>query len=812
MAQSIITTAPTLNYVATSDISSVANGSTQFSILFDPTVATLGSVIMFEYKLQIASAIIPNLDNTSFGFVSVENAIQSGLSNQYIISVQAENTTNDGSFTNTIQVRVYTGQKSSSDVIVTQWSNSLNVYYPPATPTISFGYYDPLTYYQSNDMFIALKESENTFTDYDTIKFIVCYFYQDMTNNTVWNVSEPIVSTPFTYGSDNYRTIHVPNIGQVSTTTGRDVVYVSVHAVYDWTHNSEKFYSVSYVSNEIIALEGSVDNKPDITSVDYKVYVPQNNNPAVPGNQTIYVTWNAPLNSIVPIYYVNHYDLYYSLNSGTSFIKYNTIQIPSTTFNQSVNVGTTGLNLTCGDNILFRVNAVTVTSAQEPSDPSSPVNFFKYSSAPTSLFITNTSVNGNGKVNLTVNFSNVTDKGCGSALSYVVLINEYVYTGTGNLSYSAATSSYSISYSDLPITKVGTVKVYLQTLNTNAVPAYNMTGIYAETPYIAETLTLEPIVYDVYTYQENLYQNMNLNWSLPTSVGWTNTGYDVYLSEDSGTFSKVSINTNPATLTTFSYNVSSYATSVKNLAFKIVANMLHTATNVTYQITSNTLSKKTFKYATAATNSVVNWAVANSGNTTMDLNIQFKNPSDVGVNNGLQYFIVSVYNSSNAVIDSTQITYVSGSGLYTVNFNDKNYSSYGSVKIQSYVTDTNTSNIITSSNYVASVEYTADTLPFFTDIVKNGAGTTVSGKIISNTVLYPTGQVVYPGTSTMNNKTFSTTSSNTTGFSISHTLGPNSENIYTFTITLSSFFSPSSIPTYFGILASNTAGIGIGKA
>ena len=124
---SIVTTSPTLSYVSSADVSSVVNdGLTKYEILFDASLIALGNLIMFEYKFQDIGASSPNLDNTSFGFISVEDAIQSGIENQYVIAVPAEANTFNGVATRTIQVRVYFGVTSlANNVVVTPWSNQL---------------------------------------------------------------------------------------------------------------------------------------------------------------------------------------------------------------------------------------------------------------------------------------------------------------------------------------------------------------------------------------------------------------------------------------------------------------------------------------------------------------------------------------------------------------------------------------------------------------------------------------------------------------------------------------------------------------
>jgi hypothetical protein len=824
---SIVTTSPTLSYVSSQDTSIAPSGSTNYMILFDQQSVTYGNVIMFEYKLQTVNSTIPDLVNTSFGFVAIENAIQSGIANQYIISVPAQETTNTGTPIETIQLRVYFGANNSNDVVVTDWSNELDVYLPPTTPVIytkidspTFGgaYYDPA----SGTLNVLLKASENVY-DYDNIQFIVCFFYQDSNNNTLWKVSDPTTATSVSLGTTPFRIITVPLDGTVSTTEGYEKVYASIHAVYDWqtSYYNISYHSVSFISNEVVAVNASSDSDPNITSVVYNVYTAAV--VEVPGDQSMTVTWEAPGNSPLPFFNVAYYDLYYSLNGG-AFTLY-VDNLSSTTLDYTVNVGSSGtsssnpLDLQCGDSIVFRVNAIDVQGTDSPSPDSVSTNIFKYSEAVTNLEITDvTYAEGymSNIVGLTVNFDGVStiespNKGCGNGLQYVVEINDTVYSGTGSLVY-VSEAQYSIVYSGLDIPQVGDVKVYLQTSNTNPLPTSPLDGIPSVVPYISNNLVLSPVAYQVYVTQLNEDQYMNLSWTDPTVSGWSVQSYDVEYSTDSGITWANATNTNS---NTYIFDASNFAlvNPPTYLIFRIKANMTNSGT--TYIITSNEESQYTFKYSIQPQSAMVNWSIGNNDSTAMDINVQFTNPTFLGVNDGFAYFLVQVYNLSDVAISTSQtVTLIPGTNPYIVNFNDVVYASSGYVKIQPFVYDSNSgypSTVITSIEYDIDAYYVTSTVPLFQNVEFTGA--TVTGDILTATVLKPIGEVVYPNPEDLMGdlltKPYSTLGT-TAGFEISYIILPNGEFKYSFILNTQVFlgFLPTEEPPSGALTASNDAGIG----
>jgi len=852
---SYVPSPPTLSYVSSVDVTSAANqGLTKYQILFDASLVTLGNLIMFEYKFQDVSALTPDLDNTSFGFISVEDAVQSGIENQYIIAVPALANTYDGTVDNTIQVRVYFGITSSSNnVVVTPWSNELNVYNPPVQPIIYVdasdnqgAYYDPSG---SDTLYVLLNPDPSGGNPYNyaVMKFVVCYFYQDTSNETVWSVSDPLSTSTISFGTQNFRLITVPNIGTVSTTSPNDKVYVSTHAVYDWEDSSNNYYAVSYMSNEVVAISATSDSTPDITSVDYNVYDTSSPpDPTVPGPQSMTVNWTAPGNSVLPFYNINYYNLYTSVN-GNPFQEYQSNIPPNTPL---VNFYTVDVsNLDCGDTIRFRVDAYVVNGAVEQSnifpDPADPaISIFKYSDAVTNLQISDITYDPSSNIGMTVTFDGVSDTlspnaGCGAGQQYVVLINSIQQTPVSingvpsglPISY-VPDISYSIVYENLGIASSGTVEVYLQTTDTNS-PFGLRNGLTSSTPYIATDFELDPVDYQVYA-SGNSAQNMVLTWTDPTTSlsGWSVTGYDVEFSIDSGfTWNPAPSGTGILT-TTYSFDASSYANSILELQFRVIATVENNTVSpaVSYTIVSNTESQYTFQYATNPVNALVNWVVTDPSNTIMDINVTFQNPTFEGVNNGLQFFRVTVYDASTAVITSLDVSYntppIFNSGEYIVTFNDLTYSPNGTIVIAPYVTDTNTVNNITNSLYTDTLFYVTDRLPVYLNIVSTGSSSpgaedaVITGNIISNNLLKPVATVSYPNSAGIADIVLNfgpddvvVPGVTSTFIILDPTTTPpgNGEYYYTFTINPYQFFTPSGyIPPRCILSASNNAGIGYG--
>ena len=129
-------TQPQLNYVGAVDVAT-SYGSTRYTISFDASMATIGNILMFEYKIQSAGILVTDPSNVTLGYINVENALfTSGIANQWTISVPACDNDYEPNPVQTIQVRVYSGLTGTTEISVSQWSNSLDIHVSPNQPTI----------------------------------------------------------------------------------------------------------------------------------------------------------------------------------------------------------------------------------------------------------------------------------------------------------------------------------------------------------------------------------------------------------------------------------------------------------------------------------------------------------------------------------------------------------------------------------------------------------------------------------------------------------------------------------------------------
>jgi hypothetical protein len=672
---SIVTSPPILSYVASSDNADAStDGSLRYNIFFDESLCTLGTVIMFEYMVKSHDIVIPTNTNTTYGFVSSDATISTGIQNQYVLVVPAGEQTLSGLSTEYIQFRVYVGQKSSNDIVVTDWSNRLDVHYPPETPdfTDAVAYYVPVNDNVTNDLYVFFEPLVNMY-DYDQIQFIVCYYFQDENDNTVWGVSDPKFATDATIGNKTFKTVMVETIGRIHDT--HNVVYVSMHAVYHWSELSNKFYSVSYVSSQLIAVASSSDSTPDITQVTYNVY-------NTPSYQTMTIDWTAPGNSGISIYAVDHYNLYYQLNNAGSFIQYNTVPIPSDTLTWTVDLNSLEPPMSCGTSVVYRVDAITVEyEAVEPSPDSASTNYFAYSGAVNGLAVSNT-LYSDGFGSLTVNFNAPTNTGCGTPTNYVVLINGEPYNpSSGSLAYDEGAPK-TIGFAELDVLPLtGSIEVYLQTTDTNS-PNEQLNGASSTKPYILNNVVLSPVEYNVYNTPSA--QTMSLSWTAPSLTnGWTLSGYELVASANEEPFAVIAT---PAS-NTYLYTVpSNYLIPKFQLQFEVNATVSNA--NAPYVMTSNVVSKNTFSYSEAVNGLTVSNTLYSNGFGSFT--VAFSAPTNTGCGAPTNYVVL--INGQAYSPSSGSLAYNAGAPK-TLEFTDLDALPLtGSIEVYLQTTDTNSPN------------------------------------------------------------------------------------------------------------------------
>jgi hypothetical protein len=790
---------PKLSYVGAVDVAS-SGGSTLYNLYFDETLATAGNVLMFEYKLQPENVINPD-QSVFLGFINTEDSnFQSGIVNQWQISVPAFDDIYDPSIPLTIQVRVYSGAVVGDSIVVTEWSNALDVHNPPATPTFYQYNGDDLAFYDvgegltPDDLYIGLTPDPN-YSPLSSVNFIVAYYYTDENSGTtVWNVSSPIAAVENTTIDPNgIYVITVPGFGKVSSTPGKDVVYVAVYAVFDFLDASgQTFYSVSHISTRVTAYKSSYFEAPILNTVNYLVYS------TVDHEQTMELSWLPPANSLSSLFTVDRYVLQVSVNDGSWNVIDNNISPTTTTYDYPVSAypcKTNGVTT----NLNFKVYAVNTSGGVSPDSDEQNMNMFRYSEAPQNLVISNVSISGQD-VTMIVSFDPPASLGCGEGHEYIVTID-----GQEQPAISYVSGSITQTFTGLNISSSGIVSVYLQTYNTN--PGYGP-GSYADgdtasTPYIAIILELNPIFYEIYNPAPYSLPIMDLSWNFTSSIDWNVDDYVVEVSVNDGSFNQVTTTSS----TSYNYDTIDNGNSCdQKLTFRITANLSKVIDGVTtyYSVLSNTEFKNIYEYSQAPTG-MINWAVYDSSTNIMDINMTIYNPSNIGCGDGEQ-FVINVYDNNSNLIRSLVQNYDPSSDPqvgYDININDLAYYPNGSITVYLETTDTN-SNANDMVGAVLTLIYTSDQVPIYRNITLNSS--TLIFDVISANLLAPVAGLVYPNNGALSYINWLTNVSSQSGITVVYDTGPNGEHIYT--VTIDNTFTGGQFPSVFGIVTANTAGIG----
>ena len=779
---------PTLTYVGSIDLSN-SFGSTQYNIFFDPDINTNGNVLMFEYKLQNSDVSSPDPNTVTLGFVDTENANQTiGISNQWLISIPSLSDIYNPMPTKTIQVRVIYGVFGSADILTTPWSNPLNVHNPPPQQTIDLALFTTPNVGDPNDLYVILQNNPNI--DYDAVKFVIAYYYQNQANETVWDISDLLDSTPVTYLGQPSRLLSINNFGTVNSDS--TIIYTSVYCVYPFTDTVDgtlnNYYSVSHISTTYDAESADLINVPTITGIDYQVY-------DITSLQNMVINWNPPDPSILPIYTVENYTLEYSTD-GTNWTVIND-EIPGNQTSYTFDVS----SFDCGTTLSYRVKATEINGSVSDYSNIESENIFKYALVPENLGITNIVVNGDNTINMTVQFDNPTNIGCGSSLTayFSVLVNGTQQTTVNYNSSPIGTPNYSVTLTNLNVPSPGTVEVYLNTQDTNS--ANFLAGASVSEPYATLVLTLNTPYYKIYD-NAWLSQVIYLNWDMELPVGWTLDNYTVELSLNSGSFTAIS----PTTLNTeYFYSIPIEDQVCGNtFVFQVKATISNLGTSYTFTSNSSSPTINLFKYAEAPS-ITVNWVSANSDNTLMDIQMSFTQPNR-GCGAG-QNFVVTVYDNSSVAIATQSISYVGGATSYPVSFDDITYSSTGTIEVYLNTQDTNSETIYEGA--VGSISYTASRIPIYVNVTNSSTNATF--RVVSNTQLAPFGGISYVSGGTVltyeqwnDSEAYQTIPFIGTIATVP-SIGPNGEYLYDVTMTAE---AGQNFPSQMQILCANVVGIG----
>ena len=515
---------PTLSYIGACDTSSTAEGSVMFNIFFDPSI----TLLMFEYAIQPTSSF-GTTANVVSGFIHTETCTQSGINNQYVLPIPAQEEATSPTSEYIVRVRVYDANTGEA----TLWSNQLNMYYPPPKPVIINAYYEDKALNAYDDGLYVL--FTNTIAPFDGI---VSYYYTDTSGDTQWAVTPPSTLTEFSYldpsgGSMLGRYLFIPLGNDVSYNSP---IYVAAHSAYSWTSSGSDYYAVSEVTSTITA-ESATYAAPVMNDVVYNVYTSPLPN-VDPSAQTVNLSWNPPIPSSDPLdlIIVDYYNVkisYYNPIDGSANVVV-IVNAPTTTLNYDLP------NTACGTTYSFTVSAVTVSGQETDDSNVKSINVYKYPTAPTNLeiayafFEEDSSAN---KIDMLFSFTNPISNGCGGSPFFEYVVKD----GSGNViqnatevPYFAGVAPYIVTLDGLVSDSINVVvEVYMNTTDTNSssilagpktTDSYSIVG----SPYI-DNASVD--MYNVLTFRVQTPTFLDLVNNVvcvgsgsPTVVNWTTGG------------------------------------------------------------------------------------------------------------------------------------------------------------------------------------------------------------------------------------------------------------------------------------------------
>lgn len=479
--------APVLSYVGSVDTTSLSAGVNMFKMLFDSSIT---GVLMFEYKIvsDVGSAF-PAPDDVTTGFINPDSAQSQGISNQWLVPVPSTGT-GYNPHTN-VRIRVY----PANGLNVTPWSNALSFYNPPTKPHINSAKFDADSsgsYLGDDDLWVLLDHVEGN--DNTELQYLLAYYYVDDSGTTVWQVSDLL--TPVNYNGSDQWVLHVALNNDVSMV--QRIIYVAAHTVYPFAGN--EFYTVSEISNTFVATPAA--NTPPVLDPLVYDYTAQ-------PNQLINLTWQPPTSAFIGAYSLQNYFIW--LNG----VNIATVDALATTY-QYVN-----LNLTCGTQLSFSVQAISATGYDPLMSNSESVYVFTTASAPATLsynWALYTDQYLHDEVAVSFNFTNPADIGCGSE----PIVNWYIspdagatQTVSGTVPYFSGNAPYSVTTSFPYIdTNIYRIYAYVSTLNSNDT-TQRIDGAIQQSSSIDPADV--PLIYNVDTIVSGL-QTSGVNFNVASAI------------------------------------------------------------------------------------------------------------------------------------------------------------------------------------------------------------------------------------------------------------------------------------------------------
>lgn len=462
-SNNVISGSVVLTPIAAVDTSTASSGVTMYSLVFESSMLANANIIQFEY--WVASSATP-LTSVSHGFLPLENAVTTtGISNQITLAIPSLNNEFNPSSLLEAKVRVYFGQTTvpSGQIVVSNWSNTCPVHNAPPQPTevrafIVAGEVGP-SYSIGDQLYVQLYDNPAYTSD---ISFIVSYNYKDQNGENKWNVTAPLDNwTEHTFVDPSFNSIVLPAIPMPTDVAFMSNISVTVNAVYSYVFNSNTYFSVSEISDPPAIAEAPTITSPVLNPIyksDYSVY----DN----GSQTIAISWEPPVTSLLPNFEVASYSIYVN----NAFV----VNVLDTVTNYTYTVDSSYLpNSTQSTTALsFKVVAIGTTGAQFESNVET-INTFLYATAPQFLAVawanSGSTTPGSG-VDIALSFRNPSSVGFGSPIDFTV----NVFDVSGNIaeshtvSYDSSQTVYAVFLNNVMTTSSGEVAVFLNTRDTNS--------------------------------------------------------------------------------------------------------------------------------------------------------------------------------------------------------------------------------------------------------------------------------------------------------------------------------------------------------
>lgn len=491
------------------DISNAGSGLAIFTLLLPSDIIDYGNIIQYEYWVYNQDKI----PSTRNGFIPVEtSSTTTGIANQITLSIPTTNNEfNDGS---EVKVRAYVGSTENSVPViqVTEWSNSCPIHSPPHKPDRMQAYIIRGDEDTADDK-LYVQIPDNVSYVENVISFVVSYSFTDISSVDRWGVS-PLITKWDPYPIENE--LLLPEINLQARVHSNSQVYVAVNAIYQYEFDSKTYYSVSEISETVQSLEGDYE-APELSDINpkdhYNVYA---NN-----NQSVNLSWLAPVGSLVPNFVVEGYELEFSkngqleitlpINGDLRNIVYdltpyiNNTTIDTFTFRLKAifdNNTTTGLEQSFNSFVFSdKVNTPNVAWVNEASDSDEVTKLYDalVSFSPPDSFGTS----GNGQIKYVINLLDDSD----------------AVADTKTITHTPNTTKYTAFFSSVTTTATGKVEIYVITTDTNDQLQQDGTTAYSERAGQSEIIPYESSNLGAMTDPQTLNNEVILEWI-------TNTPFD----------------------------------------------------------------------------------------------------------------------------------------------------------------------------------------------------------------------------------------------------------------------------------------------